>query len=89
MKYINVADSVSLSTRLCARKSQSFLLSQLECPVLVLVSNFDLNAQCCYFTRGADKFLARPGRKQRYGDQTRDLFNIIPMKLNKLHSPFL
>ena len=32
-------------------------------------------------TSGADKSLARPGRKS-YSDQTRDLFNILPTKLN-------
>jgi len=44
----------------------------------------------CYYLRGsADKSLARPGRKTNYSDQTRDLFNILPTKLNTLLSPLL
>ena len=37
---------------------------------------------------GADKSLARPGWKQA-SDQTRDLFNILPTKLNTLLSLLL
>ena len=38
---------------------------------------------------GADKSLARPGKKTSYSEQTRDLFNILPTKLNTLLSPLL
>ena len=31
---------------------------------------------------GTDKSLVRPGGKKSYSDQTRDLFNILPTKLN-------
>jgi len=37
---------------------------------------------------GADKFLARPGRKQA-SDQTRYLLNILPTKINTLLSSLL
>ena len=36
----------------------------------------------------ADKFLARPGRKN-YTHQNRDVFNILPTKLNILLKPLL
>jgi hypothetical protein len=40
----------------------------------------------CHVRGGAEKSLARLGRKS-YSDQTRDLFNIIPTKHNTLLSP--
>jgi hypothetical protein len=38
---------------------------------------------------GADKSLARSGKKTSYSNQTRDLRNILPTKLNTLLSPLL
>jgi hypothetical protein len=49
---------VSLWTKTYARKSRGFLLSQLGRLVFGLVSNSDLNAQCCYF-KGSHSLHAR------------------------------
>ena len=46
-----------------------------------------LPLNCIKIRVGADKSLARRGREKNYSDQTRDLFNIFPTKLNKLLNP--
>jgi len=51
------------------------------------INLYDFSYNSFFIRGGADKSLVRPRKETSYSDQTRDLFNILPTKLNTLLSP--